>query len=328
MSDQDVKQTNEEDGTGSSTLQRHRGKLILGAIALSVFMHTVSFVQLGRQRDNKGFSITQKQTPVKIKVIPVPPKAKESEKKRVADEKKILETPQEKTQPADDAKYLGTVDHQAKKETRVSDLIPRDKAKDPGQKGNPAAKTPVEVTEAHEKQEKPEASPKQNEIKIKDKSGRLSMDAYKPDRKPRNNYEALLPTSLADLPGQISAGFQDYVDDKVVQGDRIDISTSEYRYIGYFTNMRKAIELVWTYPGEASRRGMQGEVGLEFSIGKDGKTSQIRVIKSSGYPVLDRAIVEAIKLASPFSPLPDGFGRARIVVTGSFRYILSAYGSH
>ena len=133
---------------------------------------------------------------------------------------------------------------------------------------------------------------------------------------------------IYDLPGQLNAGFQDYIDDKIQNGDRIDINTTEYRYIGYFTNMRKAIELVWNYPLEAARKGLSGEVGLEFAINKDGRTSHIRVIKSSGYEILDKAIIEAIKLASPFSPLPDGFKKQKIVVTGSFRYILNAYGSH
>jgi len=57
---------------------------------------------------------------------------------------------------------------------------------------------------------------------------------------------------------------------------------------------------------------------------KDGHTRRLRVVKSSGYKILDDAIVEAIKLASPFSPLPDGFGKDKIVITGMFRYILSS----
>src|SRR5690606_28888437 len=100
--------------------------------------------------------------------------------------------------------------------------------------------------------------------------------------------------------------------------------------MGYMTTMRKSIELVWNYPIEAARRGMQGEVGLEFLIHKNGDVRRIRVIKSSGYKILDDAIVEAIRLAAPFSPLPDGFGKDKLVITGVFRYILSSFlaGAH
>lgn len=327
MSKEDIQHERPSATERWQALQRHRGKFILGAVLVSLLAHAVSMVELGQRRHQKIFSLDQaNKPPVKIRVVPVPPKQKPQDDDLAS--KKILETPQQKTETPDDARFLGTVDHKAKQEMRLPDNQQREKAKDPGQKGNPEAKPEAKIAETRPKQDQPEASPKQSDVKIKERTGRLSVEAYTPDRKPRNNYEALLPTSVADLPGQVTAGFQDYVDDKILEGDRIDISTSEYRYIGYFTSMRKAIELVWTYPQEASRRHMQGEVGLEFAINKDGRASRIRVIKSSGYPILDRAIVEAIKLASPFSPLPDGFRRDKIVVTGSFRYILSAYGSH
>ncbi len=94
--------------------------------------------------------------------------------------------------------------------------------------------------------------------------------------------------------------------------------------------MRKAIELVWNYPSEAAQRGMEGEVTVEFVIAKSGSVSRIKVLKSSGYKILDDAIVEALRLASPFAPLPDGFGKQKMLITGSFRYILSPYvaGAH
>jgi protein TonB len=138
----------------------------------------------------------------------------------------------------------------------------------------------------------------------------------------------MLPSKMQDLAGQVDAGYQDYVDDKVDEGDRIDINTTEYRYIGYFTSMRKSIELVWIYPDDAVRRGMQGETVLEFAIDKTGRVSRIRIVKSSGYEILDKNMVATLRMASPFSPLPVGWKKSRIIVTGSFRYVLSAYGTH
>jgi TonB family protein len=257
---------------------------------------------------------------------PEPPKPKEED----LASKKILEMPQTKTEAPDEPDHLGTVDHKALKETRVSEKLKRDKAKDPGQKGKPVDQKQVANVNPDQPQQPKPAAPKEKSANEnapkKNPGGSLSMESYRP--KPRNDYEALLPTNVTDLPGQLTAGYQDYVDDKVQEGDRIDINTSEYRYIGYFTAMRKAIELVWNYPMEAVRKGMAGEVVLEFAINKDGKASHIKVVKSSGYEILDRTMVDTIRLASPFSPLPQGFKKERIVVTGAFRYILSAYGSH
>ncbi len=328
-------QTNDqqEQRPGRRVLLQRRGWFLIAAMVVSLLVHLLSYVQLGHVRKERHTAIRQPVSqPVKIKIVQVPPKpkTKPEEPKKEPELAKILETPQEKTAAPKDPAYLGTVDHQAVKEMRAANKL-QEKGKDAGAKGKPNARpdqvaNKTAVDQPRPQQPQPPPEPKSNLPKIKSRTGSLSMASMDP--KPRNQYEALLPTGVHDLPGQLNAGYQDYVDDKVQEGDRVDINTAEYRYIGYFTAMRKAIELVWNYPADATRRGMQGEVGLEFAINKDGRASHIKVIKSSGYQILDRAIVEAIKLASPFSPLPNGFRKDRLVVTGSFRYILSSYGSH
>lgn len=299
-------------------LQRQSRKVILAALIVSGLVHLLSYVRLSHHRYDPKVTIQQSQQPVKIRIVQQPKKAEQ----KTAEATKILETPQQETEKPKDATHVGNVNHSTEKETKVKPM-PRQKALDPGQKGNPLAK---QKSPPPPQAKKPDAT----EVKkaISAKTGSVSIVDKKAEKQPRNAYESLLPSSINDLYGQVNAGYQDYIDEDVDIGDRIDINTSEYRFIGYFTNMRKAIELVWNYPIEASQRGMQGEVGLEFAINKDGTTSRIKVLKSSGYDVLDRAIVDAIRLASPFSPLPTGFGKNKIVVTGSFRYVLSAYGSH
>ena len=329
-----TKQERNEAGDGEPGIwrraQRHYWLVIFAILLLSLLIHVLSVVELGQHQAHKSHLPAVKQAPVKFRVTQQPkrPAAKKTQVEKPTEPDslpKILEAPQTKTERPDRADYAGTVNHKTTKETRLSNKLKREKAADAGQKGKP------DVAEARqagpEAPSRPEAKPqppqklKQSESQFKSRMGNLAVDAFQP--KPRNLYEALLPTGAADLPGQLTAGYQDFIDEKVTEGDRIDINTSEYRYIGYFTSMRKAIELVWNYPLDAARKGEQGEVGLEFIIGKDGHVTQVRVLRSSGYLILDQAIMEAIKLASPFSPLPDGFGKTRLVVTGSFRYILN-----
>jgi protein TonB len=52
------------------------------------------------------------------------------------------------------------------------------------------------------------------------------------------------------------------------------------------------------YPPLARRKGWQGIVVLELRIEADGRISRLHVNATSGYPVLDRAAVEALQLAS------------------------------
>ncbi len=288
------------------------------SIVVSLLIHLGSYFNLEKYRQWRGDGNkiplnVKKQVPIKIKYAEKP-------KAPVEKPKKILETPQEKTERPDKADYFGKTDHTAKKQTKIArDKIKNEKAANPGQKG---------VKKAQKKAGKSGAkktSPKTlNPPKPIFGSGPYKLTT-KPPAKARNAYESLLNNSYSELAGEVDAGYQDYVDDKIEDGDRIDINTQEYRYIGYFTNMRKAIELVWIYPSSAWRRGIQGTVGLEFAINKNGTTSDIKVIKTSGYDVLDDAIVEAIKLASPFAPLPDGFNKKRLVVSGNFSYVLNGY---
>ena len=147
----------------------------------------------------------------------------------------------------------------------------------------------------------------------------IKKSNYKEKRK---LYESLLPTAN-ELGGQIRKGYQDFISDDLAVADRIDMNTSEYRFIGYFSSMRKAIELVWGYPSEAVRKQMQGIVELEFRVTKSGATDSIKILQSSGFKVLDRNIIKAIRSAQPFAPLPKSYGKEKLLVTASFHYVLS-----
>lgn len=49
------------------------------------------------------------------------------------------------------------------------------------------------------------------------------------------------------------------------------------------------------YPRAARARGYQGNVVLEVLVDQNGRVSDLRVFKSSGYPILDQAAEEAVK---------------------------------
>ena len=305
--------------------------VVVSILLISLVIHLVSVLSLDAFQSRHSNLGVPKQAPVKFRIVgnqqtlpkskrPPPPEPESSPAQR------LLETPQTKTERPEHADYAGVVNHQTDKQTRVSEKVKRERAADAGPKGKPKVTAARQQGPEQPLTQRPQTAIKPKPLnspttEVKSKFGSLAIDQEK--HRPRNAYEALLPTGATDLPGQLNAGYQDFVDEKITEGDRIDINTSEYRYIGYFTSMRKAIELVWNYPLDAARKGEQGEVGLEFIIAQDGKVTHIRVLHSSGYGILDDAIIQAIRLASPFSPLPPGIGKNRLVVTGSFRYILN-----
>ncbi len=61
-----------------------------------------------------------------------------------------------------------------------------------------------------------------------------------------------------------------------------------------------AIEKAKTYPALARRRGIEGTVYVSFRIGPDGEPSDITILRSSGFRILDTATIDILKKAAPF----------------------------
>lgn len=77
------------------------------------------------------------------------------------------------------------------------------------------------------------------------------------------------------------------------------------------------------YPLEAKSRRITGDLRLLVAVRADGGVTEIRVLKSSGYAVLDNAAIRIVRLSAPFAPFPPEV-RARhdvieIIRTWQFR---------
>ncbi|MCT7375288.1 TonB family protein [Chelativorans salis] len=72
------------------------------------------------------------------------------------------------------------------------------------------------------------------------------------------------------------------------------------------SRLRRALR----YPSAAKRERLRGEVQVAFTIAGSGAVSGVRVVRSSGSPVLDQAAIETVQRAAPFPAIPDGAGRS------------------
>ena len=86
----------------------------------------------------------------------------------------------------------------------------------------------------------------------------------------------------------------------------INASTREYKYASYLEAWRRKVERVGNlnYPQEAKRHKMYGNLILHVAVRADGNLEHIRVLRSSGFDVLDQAAVKIVELAAPFAPFP------------------------
>lgn len=71
-----------------------------------------------------------------------------------------------------------------------------------------------------------------------------------------------------------------------------------------YDHLREAIQREISYPVVARRMGWEGRVVVAFVILPDGGVRDVRVVRGSGFPVLDRSAVEAVRSASPFPHPP------------------------
>jgi len=72
------------------------------------------------------------------------------------------------------------------------------------------------------------------------------------------------------------------------------------------SKLRRALR----YPAEAKRQGLRGEAHVSFTVSAGGGLSGVRLARSSGSPVLDKAALETVRRAAPFPAIPKEAGRS------------------
>jgi TonB family protein len=100
----------------------------------------------------------------------------------------------------------------------------------------------------------------------------------------------------------------------------IPLDTTDPKYRPYFRQVREKIKANWIYPYEAGTHGVEGDLSIEFVIAKNGDLQRIELRRSSGILILDNAVLNAVKLAQPFPPVPDDLATETLAINGQFNY--------
>jgi len=101
----------------------------------------------------------------------------------------------------------------------------------------------------------------------------------------------------------------------------LSFETSWYDWGDYAQSMVSKIRVNWySNMPQIIRTGMKGVVTIRFTIHRDGRISDITILKSSAVPPYDQAARKAIDLSSPLKPLPKDFPNATERVTCVFYY--------
>ena len=83
------------------------------------------------------------------------------------------------------------------------------------------------------------------------------------------------------------------------------INPQEEAMLRYQDMVKQKIESCRRYPPWAKKQGFEGTVHIKFTILSTGFTKNIKIIKSSGFNILDKEAISTIKRAQPFPPIPE-----------------------
>ena len=101
----------------------------------------------------------------------------------------------------------------------------------------------------------------------------------------------------------------------------ISFETAWYDWGPYAQSMVSRIRVNWyANMPQLIRTGIGGVVTIRFTIQRDGRITEVIILKSSGHPPYDFAARKAIELSSPLNPLPSDFPNANERVTAMFYY--------
>ena len=264
------------------------------------------------------------------KILPDPESLKSTLEKTYIE---LIEIPvTEETEPPDKPSRLADKSHRAKKETtrdettKLSRSIPRTTKKNTPQRKPAGAIDPGEHEKSTEK-----FSPEEDRIAIIPKGEKNKPQKRKtnPNELLRNSPSAstskIINPKITDVPFDYNTEEQLLGTKNVEKEITVDLNTTEYKYISYFTKLKERIYQVWKYPKESQVSREQGNIRIVFTLTKDGYLENVRIIQSSGFENLDREVLRTIRTASPYNPFPESWEEEKLKIPATFDYKLPTW---
>lgn len=91
----------------------------------------------------------------------------------------------------------------------------------------------------------------------------------------------------------------------------------------YLENFRRHVERIANqyYPEEARRQNIMGDVRLMVTVSPDGYVKSIRLLESSGSPILDKAAEDSVRSSAPYGHFDEEMGElSELRIIRTWRY--------
>jgi len=120
-----------------------------------------------------------------------------------------------------------------------------------------------------------------------------------------------LGASLSALAADTSAEMVDQI--------VVDRSTRNKELNDYVILTRDLIQRAWTTPVDLTVPGaLKARIRINLALKRSGALSSAQLVSGSGNSELDRSLLKAIRMASPFPPFPEDLQARNILIRANF----------
>jgi TonB family protein len=130
------------------------------------------------------------------------------------------------------------------------------------------------------------------------------------------HLEKRLPLPSFDAPGVYDRGPERPGEGRedTGGGKYQSIDSFGLKHFSYLIGVKRKIELIFSVPFFVPNNGSVGIPIVGFTIRRSGEIAEAVLLRSSGYAVVDKALLEAIKRAAPYGPFPEHLPEEQISI--------------
>ncbi len=220
----------------------------------------------------------------------------------------------------DEADFLAQASQQGGGESNEANARHR---KTPGhRRGRPTVRIPVDQQE----QMSSVADAAREQILIEDEQAEFTQQitSIEQPEPPKPSAALLMQESMTMAKLQPGIQRDRESQSKLPRRKWISANTREYEFAAYMQAWVAKVERVGNlnYPEEIRRLKLTGDLLMTVGINVDGSVESIDIQRSSGKPQLDQAATRIVRLAGPYSPLPENINASVDVlhITRTWRF--------
>ncbi len=144
-------------------------------------------------------------------------------------------------------------------------------------------------------------------IEAPDNENRQQITKIEQPEPPLPSAASLMQTSMTMAKLQPGIQHDRESQSKLPRRKWISANTREYEFAAYMQAWVAKVERVGNlnYPEEIRRQKLLGNLLMTVGINRDGSVESIDILRSSGLRQLDQTATRIVRLAAPYSPLPE-----------------------